>query len=332
MSSTTTARQPAPGKCRLGSTRMRPRRFPVRPVALSPTVLPVLIAVWLPVLAAIPCHAQEQTPDAAPPAVPPASGQTGQFTPNVIVELTDRVTRLPMTDAIVTAHLGDRTLTASVDDDGNYTFPRLQPGEYQLVIRKVGYQAVERPLILLAGASFHLRIALAPETYAMEPLVVVTTRRDPRLEAIEARRQQGWGVYIDKEDIGRQMVLSNVLIFAAAYIHPSGPPFRQNILFGGNRCAPSLFIDGFHVQGYPIDEFYSLDRMITPEEVELVETYRHPLVPPEFVRGMNDCGAIVVWSRTDLEPSNPPVTLVLKLAAAGAAFFGLTSWFSGMLW
>ena len=65
--------------------------------------------------------------------------------------------------------------------------------------------------------------------------------------------------------------------------------------FAGGYCQPSFFIDGMLMRSMSVRD---LDVMVNPDEVQGMEIYTSVLgIPPEFLTGLGNCGAVVVWTQ-----------------------------------
>jgi hypothetical protein len=119
--------------------------------------------------------------------------ETGRVTPEIVVTLTSRETRLsgsvvdvegrPRHDATVVVFPNDpgrRTIgsrrigVAQPDIDGRYQLAGLPPGDYLAVAAPIGWDPIVQPDLLIALASSAQRVTLR----LGEPVTAVLTRRD----------------------------------------------------------------------------------------------------------------------------------------------------------
>lgn len=84
----------------------------------------------------------------------------------------ESVTRpLPLAEVLVNDSLRTRT-----DSAGRFTITGLGAGDVELTVRRVGFAPLSIPLTLRAGQRRNLAIELAPLPYALDPVVVSTSR------------------------------------------------------------------------------------------------------------------------------------------------------------
>ncbi|MCS7013477.1 MAG: carboxypeptidase-like regulatory domain-containing protein [Chloroherpetonaceae bacterium] len=112
-----------------------------------------------------------------------AQTTTGEIKGKVI----DAFTKEPLVGAQV--FIRDTKIGAATNIDGQYTLRRLQPGEYVLVARYVGYRSVSKNVTVSAGASAQVDFELVPSAVQADELVVtgqgVATEKRKLTTAVE---------------------------------------------------------------------------------------------------------------------------------------------------
>ena len=85
--------------------------------------------------------------------------------------------------------------------DGAFAFAQVQPGEYTLAVRRLGYEVLSAPLEIGAQAPPRLDVRLQPQAIPLDPLEVGVEGRPPRLaeSGFYERMEEGWGVFIEPE-------------------------------------------------------------------------------------------------------------------------------------
>lgn len=106
----------------------------------------------------------------------------------VVGVVTDTLTQAPVADASVfVAHTTRGTTT---DDAGRFRLDALPPGTARLVVSMVGYKAQVRTRWLQAGRADTLRVALAPDTLALDAVTVTAPRDDAWRKHVARFREQ----------------------------------------------------------------------------------------------------------------------------------------------
>lgn len=188
---------------------------------------------------------------------------------------------------------------AVTDAAGAYRFVRVQAGDAELFIRRLGYRPESRRVRVTSGEDTHLSVTLAALPIRL-PTVEVRRRAevyDSRLAGFNARKERHVGHFVTREELDRMSSAR----FVDALRDVPGVQLRSlrgggtTIVLRGSRCPPLVFIDGFPADAGVMD----LD-MLDLAGVEGIEIYSGvATVPPEFMsaRGTHGCGVVAVWSR-----------------------------------
>jgi len=166
------------------------------------------------------------------------------------------------------------------------------PGTYRVIVTRIGYRDLQDTLQVDLESDLELILPMSVSPIELEPLLVVTQRRDRGIMGdFEERRRSGQGTFFDREDIEARhpMFLTDLLrMVPGARIVPTSPYDYTVRLRGG--CRPSLVVDGVRLM---TEE--GMDDILPTMDLEAVEVYHGAALPVEF--GSNPCGAIVVWTR-----------------------------------
>jgi hypothetical protein len=223
--------------------------------------------------------------------------------------IADRSTGNPVHDAII-ALLRDTTRFVRSDSSGRYTFPNLEPGVTQLMVRADSFPTLGIVVELLAGQTLERPVRLdstpSGRLAAAQSLPTVTVKADApienyRLVGFEQRRRTGRGQYLTEEQIVKSgaynvgeaiRALRGVTYecggsaeAGACHVRMSRAPMR---------CMPEWIIDE------QVDNDFGASTPI--RDVVAIEVYTGPSdVPGEYAGRNAGCGVIVLWTR-----SGPP--------------------------
>ena len=186
--------------------------------------------------------------------------------------------------------------TLRTRDDGRFELTDLPAGRTSIVVRRLGYQPrVYTIQIRDGGVRAFVPIVLEAMPAELDKVIVMArvAASGGRLkEFYERKAKNGWGSYIDREQIERRspMWLSDMLRMMPGVRILVTQNGRHLVRFRG--CMPTLWLDGMALRGTEVDE------VVIPSEVAGVEVYRSQAgIPAQFMDMTNGCGAIVVWTR-----------------------------------
>jgi hypothetical protein len=213
--------------------------------------------------------------------------------------------------ATPTAETAARVSSAITDRGGHFRLS-LEPGTWDLVVERVGYETVHTTgLQVVVDEGVTLEIRLGPRPAALEPLVVTGRRRyAARTRPFYDRMafNQGRGRFIDRQELERYPPAVPIDMW-----HQTKP----SIAF--RRCVTTaVFVDGV-----PVPPEFLSDYSLRLEDLEGVEIYRSKgSVPHELsiasIKPYPDC-AVVYWTRREFY-DRPDVTP--RRVAMGAVLYG----------
>jgi hypothetical protein len=185
------------------------------------------------------------------------------------------------------------------DQQGNFLFPDVPPGRYQLEVSHIGYLTVADSLSVSPGEIMELAIRVSPSAIPLEPLTVTVKSR--RLESVGfySRQKGGHGAFLSRSEIekGHPSLTSDILRnISGVRLNPRGVGRGYTVLGRGN-CRYRYYVDGVRVSSsFEIDDFEW-------QWIDALEVYRGASEsPPQFGGSSMDdpgsCGAIVIWTRT----------------------------------
>ena len=199
--------------------------------------------------------------------------------------------------SIPSAHL----LTRS-DNYGAFALKRVEPGQVELSVRRLGYVPRSIQLDVQADGSDTIIVVMTVQALELPGIAVneQTRRHLLWIEDFYRRRAKGiGGTYYTREDIEARHAsrLSDVLRdapgvrFVRSRGGGNGVRFDTPANFRSN-CLPQYFVDGQRVANIEIDD-------LSARDVEGVELYAGPSsTPTQFQQGaITSCGTVVIWSR-----------------------------------
>ncbi|HSJ32434.1 MAG TPA: carboxypeptidase regulatory-like domain-containing protein [Longimicrobiales bacterium] len=215
----------------------------------------------------------------------------------------------PIVDAWVRV-LDDKRRTlgsARTDDDGRFTFTRLNPGPIAFRVARIGYREITTPYWRVqSGEALDVTIRLDATAVLLAPLEItaLTRSRSPMLAAFYQRldRRLG-GTFFSRADIERRAPaqITDLLVDVPGIRLEGGSTVGARIvtfdrtLFatGGGMCPVQVYVDGMPARGE-----VSLNDLASPAALEGMEVYKGlATAPPEFHTPEARCGVIALWTR-----------------------------------
>ena len=209
-------------------------------------------------------------------------------------QLVDRESRAPVGGARI-ALLGIRKDLAS-DSTGRFTHEGLASGTYVVQVRAIGYVGASW-IVELGDGEVHTEVfELERLAYTLDPVVV---ERRPsfaqqRLQEFERRRAGGRGYFITEEQIlqAKPRNLGDLFRSVPGVRMQCRGSCSVRMARAPRECRPDYVMDGF-----PATNSTSLDMpTIGVIGIEIYRTLSE--TPLEFLRADNQCGTIVIWTRS----------------------------------
>ncbi len=178
------------------------------------------------------------------------------------------------------------------EDNGSWISAPLAAGPMDLHVEAFGYRNAAGPVEAPQGMEVFVSVDLVPEPLAMEPLVVVSSRRS-RLDAagFYQRRRQGQGFSITREEFEPRHPVraSDILrLIPGVSVQPGRRGNSGLLRYRG--CSPDLVLDGVPLVGDT-----AVDDILSVMDIEAVEVHSGVLYPS---RGMgSSCGTVMIWTR-----------------------------------
>lgn len=187
---------------------------------------------------------------------------------------------------------------------GEFILGDLPQGTHTLEARALGYVPNQAVIDVVDFRREVTELVLEDvSAYLLDPVRVAAVRR---LEAatrlgFDQRRRTSPGVFLDEarldsmhagtfKDLVRQVP---GLVFTRG--RTAGDSFREHVEFVGSRsgpCLPVVYLDGAQLLSGEVD----LDMLVPPSTVRGIEVYHRPESVPAAFKGINTCGALVIWT------------------------------------
>lgn len=208
----------------------------------------------------------------------------------------------PMNVADVTVvGTGARVTTG---ESGKFRFQKVPPGQYLLVVRRIGYAPASGVVQVKALDTLRLSYTLARTFVAMDTIKVNATRVSLRMLEFEARARSGLGQYMNQATIERRPSLQAMdllrqfrgvdvsRITTGAFAGSVALSRREGDVMKGG-CPMQILLDGII-----LPSSFNIELLPPPKQIAGIEVYSGAAtVPPQFGGNDRRCGLIAVWTR-----------------------------------
>jgi len=193
---------------------------------------------------------------------------------------------------------------AMTNERGEFTMANLPSGSHVLLARHLGYGAATAPVDLNTREPQKVTITLPKYVAVMDP-VLVTARRNASLDRVgfsQRRRSAGSGYFLGPDQLLKMQAyrLTDILRRVPGLaVHSNGldevvtSSRGASSIGGGAECVRYFVDDAPWLSMEPGD----INTFVNGNEVVAVEVYQGPGVPAQYVRGMEGCITIVLWTR-----------------------------------
>lgn len=208
-------------------------------------------------------------------------------------------THTPIADAEVS--LPELSLSTRSNERGIFRITEVPPGTHSLVVRKVGFGAMETKLSFSTGT-------LQREVFLVRTTVLDSVRvmgQRPVIREFEEHKKLGMGKFITRAQLesreGRRL---GELLSTLAGVHITGKAPNAYVAgsrgprsISGGSCLANVYVDHMLMHGKRGDPPFDVNS-IPPEEIEAIEYYASAAVTPMEYSTLNSaCGVIVIWTR-----------------------------------
>ena len=246
----------------------------------------------------------------------------GAQVPATTAELAGRVTQAGDTSIAIGGASVELTGTGRrtyADREGYFTLGPVPAGDYDMRVRRLGYQPLTRHLVLTAGAALDETIELPRLAGALTAVRVEgrMVKVPARFEDVYRRGAAGWGKFVTREmidslqpfdtkrlfeGIPTVQVTDRGITFFKCINQPSNPWISNvQVYVDGDRRTRMARVDR-HGSGNPsdwdiLDDANDILKSIKPSEIQAIEIYTGTArIPGEF---NNDaCAVVAIWTRS----------------------------------
>ncbi|GIW50959.1 MAG: hypothetical protein KatS3mg081_0314 [Gemmatimonadales bacterium] len=218
----------------------------------------------------------------------------------------------PLANAIVS--LTGLDIQAVSSRDGNFRLEGVPPGTHGLVVRRIGYEVLERAVTVRGGDTVRLVggvLALKALPFVLDTMVVRGEREEEWiLEQVgfNERRKMGFGDFVTRREFEPYFPaeIADVLKrFSSLGVRPN-PNYlrpwrggqtdpRRWIVGHGDSCPALFFLNGVFIgDGSRVD----LESLLDVNQIEAIEVYTGTAqIPVIFNRTGSRCGVVAFWTR-----------------------------------
>lgn len=207
-------------------------------------------------------------------------------------------------DGVVTdsalAPLGDATvsflgsaLRVVTGPNGRFRVRDMKPGEYILLVRRIGFTATSVTVQLAAGDTVTPALVLKRAPTKLDTVTVKGQQLTPALQEFESRRKLGFGHFITQAEIDKRnpVLLSDLIAMV--------PSVKVGPLGGwpGNIRSGCLFV--VYIDGVRLPTGNGFNDIAQPKEISGIEIYSGPATIPVQYKPTSGsfCGVILLWTR-----------------------------------
>jgi hypothetical protein len=185
---------------------------------------------------------------------------------------------------------------------------QVPPGQYLLVVRRIGYAPTSGIIDVPASDTLRLAYALNRSTMLLDTIRTFERRISTRMAEFEQRRAQGVGQFVTREEIERRGSLQvydflrNMRAIDVSRITDQmfGGMVALSRREGGSvlgegagACPMQVFLDGI-----VLPRFFNLELLPPPKQIAGIEVYSGASsIPPQFGGPDRRCGVVAVWTR-----------------------------------
>jgi len=186
-------------------------------------------------------------------------------------------------------------LRVATGDNGRFRIVDVQPGNYVLSVRHIGYASLAVALSIAAGDTARPSLTMRPIVAALDTMISSAKTLPARMSEFDYRRKLGFGHFISGEEIEkRNEVFLADLIRTVLSVTIAEKGFRQVAVNTRAGCAFQIYLDGLAIPLTP-----DLRDLPSPRELAGIEIYSGPAtIPVQYRYGNASCGVILIWTKS----------------------------------
>ncbi len=188
--------------------------------------------------------------------------------------------------------------------DGSFVLDSLPSGTQALVVRQLGYRPTEQTVELSSRAPARATVKLGAFVPELSPVEVVSRREEglQKVGFLDRKRTSAGGTFIDPETIEkRQAILFTDLLRSVPGIRVqtmNGQAQIYSTRTSSQDGCMNVWVDNAPWRSL---EPGDLDSFVRPPEVAAIEVYQGTNLPVQFQTTGQNCGAVVVWTKTRVD-------------------------------
>ncbi len=204
---------------------------------------------------------------------------------------------VPVSDARISVQ-GSSATTAS-NADGSFTLSGVPAGTQSVLVRRVGYEPVERPIDVRSRLPNELTVRLGSYTPQLATVEVKEKQTDRfGSTGFDKRRTNGMGKYLDEDQIAKiAPTFTTDALRRIPGLSVTGSGQNANLTTTrGNGCVAYLVDrNPMRLGGSSIDD------LVNAQDVSAVEFYQPSEAPLELTSGSNSgCALLVIWTKREV--------------------------------
>lgn len=233
--------------------------------------------------------------------VPSSAGVPTAPTRGVIDGFVSDTNLVPLAGAEITVL---RTPTKVLTNPGGrFRFIDVQPGQYLLVVKRIGYRPTSAVIDVPSGDTVRLSYTLERAAQGLAAVQITEKKQSLRMLEFEQRKKLAQGEFFTAEDFERRVALTlpDVLRFSKTMSLTPDNTNNGNLVALSNRegggiggyCPMQFLLDGI-----PLPAGFPMSILPAPRDVAGVEVYAGPsTVPLQFSGADRRCGMVLVWTK-----------------------------------
>lgn len=214
----------------------------------------------------------------------------------------------------VEVQVAETTRETFTDSSGRFSLPRMSPGFYHVLIRRLQYQPIAGTVRLSAGDSVDITFRMRAVPVALDTVRVRDRRPNGLGDDFERRRRESQGTFITQSTLNALSAwpLQNIIASRATRVQLVRLPAGGWGLASSTpmscldrscpaipHCFMSLWVDGREIYTPDSGESPPDLSQYDPQTLRGVEVYPGPATTPLELGGTGaSCGVLVLWTRT----------------------------------
>jgi Carboxypeptidase regulatory-like domain len=219
--------------------------------------------------------------------------------------------------AMADVSVPDLAKSTATDGAGAFRIEGLPPGSQRVLIRRVGYRAIDTSLAFAVDRPVQRRFELA-RAVTLDSVIVTEAAVDKRMESFDENRRLGLGRFVTRAELAKLeggASTSSILQsfnglsmvrgkggrswITAAHGSSLVKPNAMDSLSGAHpSCYAQVYLDRTPVYQARDDEPLFDVNSIPPSRIEAIEYYPTPAqIPAQYNRLNSSCGVLVIWTR-----------------------------------